>query len=104
MSLARRTFASLANPSYRFFFVGNVLSLLGFWIRIVVQGWLVYELTGSRTLLGTVTALGFLPFVILSPLGGVLADRVDRRRLLMTFPPSRSRPTSRWACSCSTAR
>jgi MFS family permease len=86
VSLARRTFASLANPSYRFFFVGNVLSLLGFWIRIVVQGWLVYELTGSRTLLGTVTALGFLPFVILSPLGGVLADRVDRRRLLMTFP------------------
>ena len=86
MSLASRTFASLANPSYRFFFAGNVLSLLGFWIRIVVQGWLVYELTGSKALLGTVTALGFLPFVVLSPFGGVLADRVDRRRLLMTLP------------------
>ena len=86
MSLARRTFASLANPSYRYFFTGNVLSLLGFWIRIVVQGWLVYELTGSKALLGTVTALGFLPFVLLSPFGGVLADRVDRRRLLMTLP------------------
>jgi len=86
VSLASRTFASLANPSYRLFFAGNVLSLLGFWIRIVVQGWLVYELTGSKALLGTVTALGFLPFVVLSPLGGVLADRVDRRRLLMTLP------------------
>lgn len=86
MSLARRTFASLANPSYRLFFTGNVLSLLGFWIRIVVQGWLVYELTGSKALLGTVTAIGFLPFVVLSPLGGVIADRVDRRRLLMALP------------------
>ncbi len=86
MTLARRTFASLAIPSYRRFFAGNVLSMLGFWIRIVVQGWLVYELTGSKTLLGTVTALGFLPFVVLSPLGGVIADRVDRRKLLMTLP------------------
>lgn len=86
MTLARRTFASLANPSYRLFFAGNVVSLFGFWIRNVVQGWLVYELTGSRALLGVVTAVTFLPFIVLSPFGGVLGDRVDRRRLLMTLP------------------
>jgi len=86
VSLARRTLASLANPAYRLFFVGNVLSMLGFWIRLVVQGWLVYALEPDRLLLGAVTAISFLPFVLLSPMGGVLGDRVDRRRLLMSLP------------------
>ena len=43
-----RTFSSLAVPSYRRFFAGHVLSLLGFWMRIVAQGWLVYDITGSK--------------------------------------------------------
>lgn len=86
MSLARRVFASLRVPAYRRFFAGHVVSLLGFWVRIVVQGWLVYILTDSEVMLGTVTAIGLLPFVVLSPLGGLLADRVDRRRMLFTLP------------------
>ena len=73
MSLARRTFSSLGVPAYRAFFTGHVASLLGFWIRIVVQGWLVYELTESKAALGVVTALGMLPFIPLSPIGGLLA-------------------------------
>jgi MFS family permease len=77
------TFASLRRPAYRRFFVGNVLSLLGFWLRIVVQAWLVYSLTGRRDVLGYVTFVGLIPFALLAPLGGVIADQVDRRRLLM---------------------
>jgi 1-acyl-sn-glycerol-3-phosphate acyltransferase len=61
MPLARRTFSSLAVPAYRRFFAGNVASLLGFWIRTVVQGWLVWEITASEAWLGGVTALGILP-------------------------------------------
>ena len=80
------TFASLSIPAYRRFLFGNVTSLLGFWLRITAQGWLVWRLTGSEAMLGTVTAVGLLPFVVLSPLGGVWGDRVDRRRLLMLLP------------------
>jgi MFS family permease len=78
-----RALASLRTSAYRRFFAGHVLSLLGFWMRIVAQGWLVYEITGSKAVLGAVTAAGLAPFVVLSPVGGILADRVDRRRLLM---------------------
>ena len=84
--LVRATFASLGRPAFRRYFVGHVLSLLGFWIRVIVQGWLVYELTGRRDTLGYVTAAGLLPLLVLSPFGGVLADRVDRRKLLMALP------------------
>ena len=84
--LVRATFASLRRPAFRRYFVGHVLSLLGFWIRVIVQGWLVYELTGRRDTLGYVTAAGLLPLLVLSPFGGVLADRVDRRKLLMALP------------------
>jgi MFS family permease len=52
-------------------------------MRIIAQGWLVYDLTGSKAILGTVTAAGLLPFVLLSPFGGLVADRYDRRRVLI---------------------
>lgn len=84
--LVRATFASLRRPAFRRYFVGHVLSLLGFWIRVIVQGWLVYELSGRRDTLGYVTAAGLLPLLLLSPFGGVLADRVDRRKLLLAMP------------------
>jgi MFS family permease len=79
---ARRTFASLRRPVFRRFFLGHIVSLTGFWLRIAAQGWLVYEATGSESDLGLVAALGLLPFVVLAPLGGALADRHDRRALL----------------------
>lgn len=84
--LGGATFASLRRPAYRRFFVGNVASLLGFWLRIVAQGWLVYELTGRRDLLGVVVFVSLTPFAVLSPWGGVVADRIDRRRLLLLLP------------------
>lgn len=79
---AGRTFASFSVPNYRWFFFGQGTSLIGSWVRSAAQGWLVYVLTGSRLDLGTVAAVGQLPLV-LSPLAGAIADRMDKRRLLM---------------------
>jgi predicted MFS family arabinose efflux permease len=79
---ARRTFASLRHATYRRFFVGHLVSLTGFWMRIAAQGWLVWELTHRKDDLGAITAIDLVPFVVLAPLGGILADRHDRRWLL----------------------
>jgi MFS family permease len=59
------------------------VSLVGTWMQTVAQGWLVLELTGSGTALGLVAAAQFLPILALAPYGGLLADRLDKRRLLM---------------------
>lgn len=55
----------------------------GTWMQRIAQAWLVLDLTGSGTAVGLVTALQFLPLLVLAPLGGVIADRVDKRRMLM---------------------
>ena len=59
------------------------MSLVGTWMQTVAQGWLVLELTGSGAALGLVTAAQFVPILALAPYGGLLADRLDKRRLLM---------------------
>jgi MFS family permease len=82
-ALGRETFASLGNPNYRRYFVGQMISLVGTWMQTVAQSWLVLELTGSGTDLGLVVALQTLPVLILGPYGGVVADRLDKRRLMM---------------------
>lgn len=78
-----RMFASLRVPNYRLYFAGQAISLSGTWMQSVAQGWLVLDLTGSGTAVGLVLALQFLPILLLGPLGGVLADRADKRRLLL---------------------
>jgi MFS family permease len=82
-ALGRQTFASLATPNYRNYFTGNAISMTGTWMQIIAQGWLVLQLTGSATALGAVTALQTLPTLLLGPYGGVVADRTDKRRLLI---------------------
>ncbi len=82
-ALGRQTFASLANPNYRKYFRGQAISLVGTWMQSVAQSWLVLELTGSATLLGLVVALQTLPVLLLGPYGGVVADRLDKRKLMM---------------------
>jgi MFS family permease len=82
-ALGRQTFASLANPNYRKYFTGQAISLVGTWMQTVAQSWLVLELTGSATLLGVVVALQTLPVLLLGPYGGVVADRLDKRKLMM---------------------
>lgn len=78
----RRTFASLAEPAYRTYFIAFIGVMTGFWMRIAAVGWYVYELTGSTNCLGIVTAAALVPFVLFSPAGGALADRVDERRMI----------------------
>jgi MFS family permease len=78
-----RTFQALRNPNYRLFWLGQLVSQSGTWMQRVAQAWLVLTLTDSPLALGTVTTLQFLPILLLSLFGGVLADRVPKRRLLL---------------------
>ncbi|HMA45942.1 MAG TPA: MFS transporter [Frankiaceae bacterium] len=78
-----RTFRSLRIRNYRLYLAGQAISLCGTWMQTIAQGWLVLTLTRSGTALGLVVALQFLPMLLLGPYGGLVADRVDRRRLLV---------------------
>ena len=79
----RGTFAALGEPNYRRYFTGQAVSLAGTWMQAVAQSWLVLQLPPSGTRLGLVAAAQFLPVMLFAPYGGVLADRVDKRRMLM---------------------
>jgi predicted MFS family arabinose efflux permease len=76
-------FKALGVPAFRLYMSGQAVSVIGFWMRLTAQGWLAWELTGSKATLGMVSALGLVPVVLISPWAGTLADRFDRRRLLM---------------------
>lgn len=79
----RRGIAALEHRNYRYYWYGQIVSLIGTWMQSVSQPWLVLLLGGSPIQLGLVLALQFTPSLFLAPLGGVLADRVDKRRALM---------------------
>ena len=76
-------FRSLRVRNYRLYASGQLVSLTGTWMQRVAQDWLVLELTNSGTALGVVTALQFGPSLLLGLWGGVLADRGDKRRILL---------------------
>ena len=76
-------FRSLRVRNYRLYAGGQLVSLTGTWMQRVAQDWLVLELTNSGTALGIVTALQFLPSLLFGLWGGLLADRYDKRRLLL---------------------
>ncbi len=76
------TFSSLKIRNYRLYFIGQSISLTGTWMQTIGQAWLVLKLTDSGTALGLVTALQFLPVLFFGPMGGVLADRFSKRKLL----------------------
>lgn len=76
-------FDALGYRNYRLYWSGILVSAIGSWIQSTVQGWLVYSLTHSALMLGTVGFLASLPVLFLTLFAGVLADRVDRRRLLL---------------------
>lgn len=82
-AIGRRTFSALAIPNFRRYFYGQSTSLVGTWMQSVAQSWLVYTLTHSSTAIGLVVALQTLPVLVLGPYGGVIADRVDKRRLMV---------------------
>ena len=76
------TFRSLRNPNYRRYAAGGVVSNTGTWMQRVAQDWMVLQLTGSGAAIGLTTGLQFLPFLLLSPVAGLVADRIPKRRLL----------------------
>jgi MFS family permease len=74
--------SSLRQRNYRLFFFGQLVSVAGTWMQTVAQSFVVLDLTHSGTQLGLTTAARFLPMFVFGPLGGVFADRMDRRRVL----------------------
>jgi MFS family permease len=79
------TFASLSNPNYRLYFYGQATSLVGTWMQTIAQSFLVFHLTDSSVDVGLVVALQTLPVLILGPYAGVVADRVDKRKLMIVL-------------------
>jgi MFS family permease len=79
----RATFTSLSNRNLRLYLMAQIGSNIGAWIQITAENWLVLQLGGSGLALGITNALQFGPLVVLGLYGGVLADRFDRRRLLI---------------------
>jgi MFS family permease len=77
------TFASLRHRNFRLFFAGQLVSLIGTWMQNTAQGWLVYQLTGSKFLLGVVAAVGSTPMMLFSIWGGSVADRHSKRTIVL---------------------
>jgi MFS family permease len=78
-----RGFSAVRHRNFRLYWIGQIVSLVGTWMQSVSQPWLVLLLGGSPIQLGAVLALQFAPSLALAPLGGVVADRIDKRRLLL---------------------
>jgi MFS family permease len=79
----RLTFDALAVPNYRRYISGQAISLIGTWMQMAAQAWLVLTLTHSSTALGLIVALQTLPILLLGPYGGVVADRADKRKVMI---------------------
>ena len=88
----RATFSSLEVPNYRRFFGGQVVSLSGNWMQIVAEMWLILSLTGSGLMVGLTSALQFLPFLLIGAWGGLLADKLQKRRLLLVTQAAMALP------------
>lgn len=79
----KRILRSFRHRNYRLFFAGQGISLIGSWMQMIAMSWLVYRLTGSALLLGIVGFSGQIPTFLLAPFAGVLADRVNRQRVII---------------------
>lgn len=78
-----RTFGALRYPGYLYIWLGILFTSAGIWMEQVALSWLIYDMTNSPLLLGALNAVRSLPFLFFSPIGGVVADRFDRRFLMM---------------------
>lgn len=77
-----KAFPALQNRNYRIYFFGQFFSLIGTWLQIVAQGWLVLQLTASPFLIGLVAALATAPSLLFSLFGGVVVDRFSKKKIL----------------------
>ena len=83
LRVTRVTFAALSVPNFRRYAAGQSISMVGTWMQTTAQAWLVLTLTHSAVMLGLVVALQTLPVLLLGAYGGVIADRVEKRRLMV---------------------
>ncbi|MBI5565066.1 MAG: MFS transporter [Chloroflexi bacterium] len=79
----RASFSPLRVPNLRIYWSGQAISLLGTWMQVTAQAWVVWELSKSETALGVVSMLGSLPLLLFGLVAGVWIDRLDRRRILI---------------------
>src|SRR5216110_2713884 len=79
----RKTFSALKHRNFRLFFIGQLISFTGTWMTTTAQGWLVYQLTGSKALLGIVAAAASAPMLVFATLGGWIADRYPKRSVIV---------------------
>ena len=87
-SRVRTTLRALRHRNFQLFIAGQLISLIGTWMQNVAQSWLVYRLTGSSALLGMVGFAGQIPVFLISPLGGLIADRHSRQRTVIATQTS----------------
>jgi len=80
-NFSQETFSSLLIRNYRLFYIGQIISTSGTFMQSVAQSWLVLQLTNSGAALGITTALQSIPILILGPYGGVIADRISKRKI-----------------------
>jgi MFS family permease len=78
------TLRALKHRNFQLFFSGQLISLIGTWMQSVAQAWLVYRMTGSSLLLGSVGFASQFPVFVVAPLGGIAADRMNRRRVVIS--------------------
>lgn len=80
----RDSFPAFRERNFRLYFNGQLISMIGTWLQTVAQGWLVLELTHSAFWVGMIAALNMLPVIFFSLLGGVIVDRLDKRKILLS--------------------
>src|SRR5689334_13353529 len=78
-----KTFSALRHRNFQLYIGGQLVSLVGTWMQIIAQGWLVYQLSHSELALGIVGFASAIPALIISPWAGVVVDRVAKRKLLV---------------------
>lgn len=79
----KNTFRALAGRDFRYYFFGQVVSLIGTWVQQVALSWIAYRVTGSAFMLGLVAFSGQIPMLVATPLGGMLADRFSKRNIIV---------------------
>jgi MFS family permease len=84
LSRLATTIRALRHRNFQLFFSGQLISLIGTWMQTVAESWLVYRLTGSSLLLGTVAFASQIPVFVMAPIGGIVADRFNRHRIIIT--------------------
>src|SRR5690349_7888616 len=83
MDAVHLAFRALRHRNFRLFTYGQAISLIGTWMQQVAVGWLVYRLTNSAFLLGLVSFAGQVPGLFITPISGVLADRLNKHRMVI---------------------